>query len=252
MSRSVWLGVLVLAATAAGAAAEQPLRPFQATYRSSMGLLSATGQRSLERDRDGHWVFQNNAKVLGLQMSERTILQVQDHRLLSLDYHFVNAFRSSRNLDLRFDWDRHEVVNAKRGDVRKLPDRAYDRLGWQLQLQQDVCSDPSGFHQKDYVLVDTNKFKTYRVEALGRESLETKVGHLDTIKLRQTRVGKDDGETLIWLAPKWDCLVAQLEQHGEDGDYTLRLLGAEVGGRRVEGSTAPAQSQVLRDTIPRL
>lgn len=114
----------------------------------------------------------------------------------------------------------------------------YDKLSYQLQIQQDVCSNPEKFAGKNYTVVDRGKLKTYRVEFVDRQSLSTKVGALNTIHLRQFRPDKKDGkDTLIWLAADFDCVLARLDQHESDGVITLNLTSANVNGKDVKGPT---------------
>lgn len=217
------------------ALADEPLRPFQASYKTTMGLMSATGERSLRPLRDGQWLFASRASVLGLAVTEQATIDLHGNRVRSLSYDFVNPLSSKRNLALRFDWPAHRLIDTRRDQSRELADGTFDRLSFQLQLQRDVCQAGDNFHEASYRLADANKFKTYRVELLGRETLKTRVGTLDTIKLRQYRPGKT-GDALIWLAPQWDCLLVQLQNRDDDDNQVLKLISATVDGRAVTGA----------------
>ena len=186
VSLSIWLLLLTLPAMTW---AEQPLRPFQVTYQTNLGPLSATAERSLSLGRDGNWLFQSRASVFGLTVTEQSTVALRANRIQSLRYEYVNPLSSKRNLSLRFDWAQRKLTDTLRGNTRDLPDGTFDRLGFQLQLQRDVCQGGAPFRVQDYLLADANKFKTYRIEYLSRETLKTKVGKLDTVKLRQYRPG---------------------------------------------------------------
>ncbi len=227
--------ILMLLLPPAVACAEQPLRPFQVSYKTNLGLLSAIGERSLSVGRDGNWLFQSNASVFGLAVTEQAVVTLRSNRIQSLRYDYVNPLSSKRNLSLRFDWPHKQLTDTLHGQTRDLPEGSFDRLGFQLQLQRDVCQGGAPFRVRDYLLADANKFKTYRIEYLGRESLNTKVGKLDTIKLRQYRPGKT-GDSLIWLAPAWDCLLVQLEERDDENSQILKLVKATVNGREVTGA----------------
>lgn len=229
----LYCGIMLLPALSL---ADEPLRPFQASYKTSVGLMSATGERSLRpQEKNGQWLFASRASVLGLAVTEQATIALRDNHIQSLSYNFVNPLSSKRNLSLRFDWPQHRLVDTQRGQSRELADGTFDRLSFQLQLQRDVCQPGGKFHEATYRLADANKFKTYNIELLGRESLKTSVGTLDTLKLRQYRPGKS-GDALIWLAPAWDCLLVQLQNRGDDDNQVLKLISATVDGREVKGA----------------
>lgn len=216
--------------------AHAELVPFTANYASEFGMLSATGIRKLEKRGDGNWGFENRASALLNEVIETSTFSLRDGKVKSLNYNFKNPFNSKRNMSLAFNWSKGEVTDSVHNNTLPLSGEIYDKLSYQLQIQQDVCSNPEKFAGKNYTVVDRGKLKTYRVEFVDRQSLSTKVGALNTIHLRQFRPDKKDGkDTLIWLAADFDCVLARLDQHESDGVITLNLTSANVNGKDVKG-----------------
>ena len=72
-----------------------------------------------------------------------------------------------------------------------------------------------------YPIADGGKLKRYRLFEAGREPLETKVGHFETIIIkRERRSGKR--ETRFWCAPALGFLPVKIEHKERDG--TLIVL----------------------------
>lgn len=217
------------------AAALGELLPFSATYKSRHGLVSATGQRVLESSGGGQWQLVNRAQLLMVEVTERTTFTVQDGSVLALGYQFTNPFRSERSQELSFDWAQKTVTEKKDNSQLTLPERAFDKLSYQVQLQLDVCANPDGFTARDYPVVDRGRIKTYRVEPVDTQVLSTGAGNLRTLKLRQFRPDRQNRETLVWVATEWNCLVARIEDHDDDEVVSLSLVKATVNGATVGG-----------------
>ncbi len=62
-----------------------------------------------------------------------------------------------------------------------------------------------------YTTIDKNQLRTYAVQVLGRESVETEAGTFEAIKLRAQRKGSSR-ENFYWLAPQLGHLIVQMKQ----------------------------------------
>jgi hypothetical protein len=216
--------------------AESP-RPYIATYQTKYGMLSATGERRLDALPDGRWKLEHHARVLMVDVSERTTFTVDEGRVNPLTYDFVNPLSKDRSMSLIFDWSRLTVTDKNRKQTLPIKPGVFDKLGYQAQMQMNVCANPDAFPGENYTVVDRGRLKTYRVEFVGRQPLKTAVGILDTIQLRQFRPDKRDGkDTKIWLATEWRCLLARLDQQEGDDIISLKLVKATVAGTPVKGS----------------
>ena len=229
---------LLIAAIAGFSALAQAgeLQPFSAVYETSFGFLSARGERKLEKLPDNQWKVQSNAHVLAFDIDENATFTLKNDHVVPLRYNFENPVSKSRSMKLAFDWQHNSVFNEVEKATIPLAPNAYDKLSYQVQLQMNVCANPDKYAGEDFQLVDRVRLKTYRVELVGRESLKTEVGILNTIHLRQYRPDKRDGkDTQIWLAADWNCILVRLDQYDKDNLYTLKFVSAKINGRDVSG-----------------
>lgn len=225
-----------LALTSAANAA-QPT-PFDATYETNYGVLSARGERKLEPVSDGTWKMENNAHVLMVNVIERSTFTWENERVISQTYEFVNPLSQDRGLSLGFDWPKSIVTNNGSKQTLQLAPGVYDKLSYQAQMQMDVCANPTNYPGEDFTVVDRNRLKTYRVEMIGRDVQKTPVGMLTTIHLKQFRPDKRDGkDTQIWLAADWNCLLVRLDQYEGNDVYSLKLVKAKVNGVEVKDNS---------------
>jgi hypothetical protein len=206
-------------------------RPFSGIYETSYGVISARGERKLEALPDGTWKMENHARVIMVDVVEKSTFTLQNGRVSSLSYEFINPLSKDRSMTLDFDWPNNTASERTLKIPMKLDANTFDKLSYQVQLQMDVCANPDHFAGRDYTVVDRKRLKTYRVERVRREPQKTEAGILDTIQLRQFRPDKRDGQdTLIWLAADWNCLLVRLDQHEGDEVISLKLVKAKVAG----------------------
>jgi len=227
---------IVLSALPLAANADEQPHPYSGTYQTKYGMLSATGERKLEAQPDGTWKLENHARLLMVDVAERSTFTLENGKVVSQTYEFVNPLSKDRSMSLTFDWPQKRVTEKRDQKSLPLTPGVFDKLSYQEQMQMDVCANPSGFSGEDFTVVDRGRLKTYRVEPVGPEQLKTAAGTLNTIKLRQFRPDKRDGrDTMIWLASDWHCLLVRLDQHEGDDIVSLTLVKATVDGTPVTG-----------------
>lgn len=223
--------LLALCACATTAAHAADPRPFTGIYETSYGMMSARGERKLEALPDGRWKMENHARLFMVDVVEKSTFALQGGRVSSLNYEFINPLSKDRSFTLDFDWSAATATERTQKTVVKLEPNVYDKLGYQVQMQMDVCANPDKFGSRDYTVVDRKRLKTYRVEFMRREPQKTESGILDTLHLRQFRPDKRDGkDTLIWLAADWNCLLVRLDQQDGGDTISLKLVKAKVAG----------------------
>lgn len=227
------LGFVFLLSLSGGAFA---LEPFSAKYSSSYGVLRASGTRVLNAQDDGTWLMEHKARLLLVEVAERSTFMVSDGRVAPQTYQFSNPLSSKRNMQLAFDWNKKIVRDLDTKQSLPLKAEVFDKLSYQVQLKLDVCANPDGFTGADYTVVDRDRLKTYRVTPVKHEVIATEAGPLRTIRLRQVRADKkDDQPTYIWLAPEWQCLLVRLDQEENGKVLSLKLLEANIDGTPVQG-----------------
>lgn len=222
----------LLAVPAITLAAE--LKPYSAVYETSYKLLSARGERSVEARGDGTWQIRSSARVLNFDMRESATFSLRKNRLVPLTYQVENPFSEGRNQQLTFDWSKNTVSDAVSGLQHPLAANTFDKLSYQLQLQLNACADPA-YRGEDFRLVDRKRIKSYRAEVVGRETLQTALGPLNTVHLKLFRPGRESDGDEVWLATDWQCLLVQLQQNDDGDSHTLKLVSAKVAGKDVTG-----------------
>lgn len=234
MNKNYVFSAALLCVVTSAARASQPA-PFDATYETSYSFMTARGERKLEVGNDGIWKLQNNARVMMVNVAERSTFDWRGNHVTSQSYDFTNPLSQDRSLSLSFDWAKNTVTNNGTKLALPLAPGVYDKLSYQVQMQMDVCANPDHFPGKDFTIVDYKKLKTYRVEYVGRDVQKTPVGLLNTIHLKQFRPDKRDGkDTQIWLAADWNCLLVRLDQYEGNDIVSLKLVKAKVNGVEVK------------------
>jgi hypothetical protein len=213
----------------------QCLTPYQASYDANIDGWSTTLHRSLVQKNDGQWQLMNTASILFAGFGEQADFDYQN-RITPRHYFYDNKFSKKRSKRIVFDWDKQIAVTrkGKNSVTLELPEKAFDLLSYQQQLQEDI-SNNSNFDEQHYTIVDAGRFKHYRVKKLGEEWIDTPAGKFLTVKLEQTRQDKDR-RTLIWMAKDWQYLIIKLQRfEGKESDQQILLIQATLGEKPVTG-----------------
>tara|TARA_R110000772_G_scaffold114441_8_gene218966 strand:+ start:38652 stop:39515 length:864 start_codon:yes stop_codon:yes gene_type:complete len=216
------------------AAQTSKILPYEAEYKISSNSLTTTATRSLSKQ-GNNWQLSQHAKLMFIKVSEESIIEDGAMGLRPLRYEYNNSFSSKQDQKINFDWPRALATDKKYRKPWSAPLTAgtFDQLSAQLQMRQALISGRFDTAMVQTV-VNRGKHKTYQVEKIGEEIIDSPVGKLNTVKLRRSREGSDS-ETIVWLAKDWNFLIVRLEQTDEDDTYSLELLSATLNGKKVKG-----------------
>ena len=216
------------------AAQTSKILPYEAEYKISSNSLTTTATRSLSKQ-GNNWQLSQRAKLMFIKVSEESIIEDGAMGLRPLRYEYSNSFSSKQDQKINFDWPRALASDKKYRKPWSAPLTAgtFDQLSAQLQMRQALISGRFDTTMVQTV-VNRGKHKTYRVEKMGEEVIDSPVGKLNTVKLRRSREDSDS-ETIVWLAKDWNYLIVRLEQTDEDDTYSLELLSATLNGKKVKG-----------------
>jgi hypothetical protein len=204
---------------------------FTAVYSINRGELTI-GERnlSLARQADGRFVYESRTRTTGLlslfkddRLMERSRYRLADQSIQPEHYIYRHSGSDkNRNVDLRFDWEQHRVTNVIGGDAWQMaiPANTQDKLGYMIALMRDL------HHQREsleYPVADGGKLKTYRFRVVGKESLDTPLGKLRTVKLLRLRDNPEKRRTYLWCAEQYDYLPVRIEHHKKDTIYTMSI-----------------------------
>jgi len=142
---------------------------------------------------------------------------------------------------IRFDWERGSARIATPADAWTLAVRptTLDKLVYTLVLMRDLGR---GAERLAYDIADGGKLKRYVFRVEGRESIETGLGRLETLRLR--REHRSARETTLWSAPALGYLPVRIDHRERDGTrISLRLESLEGLGRGARPPTAAAAGE---------
>lgn len=125
----------------------------------------------------------------------------------------------------RFDWDAGSITWGTTNDRHEaaLPTHSQDFLSLLFQF---VVKPPASGRITLPITTGT-KFETYELDVLPEEMLETPLGALRTVPLRQVR--RPGAETIqVWLAADHQHLPVQLRFFGRDGTPTGEQVVSEI------------------------
>ena len=230
--------MLVLAVLALPAQALE-LKPFSASYTADWKQLplSGTAERSLKAQENGRWLLSFEAAMLVASLTEESTFKVENEAFLPLTYRFNRSgLGKSKQVEQDFDWAEKQVIGTDRGEpVRLAINRGMqDKSTYQLVLQHDVAA---GKKSMSYQVVDGDEIETYDFRVLGEETVDTKAGQIDAIKVERVRdPTQSSRKTVLWFAKDWDFLLVRLHQVEKDGkEYQIMLEEGQVGGTPVKG-----------------
>jgi hypothetical protein len=230
-----WLALLALAgllAAPAMAGASTPDRELavplhEAVYHGSVRRFSVRAGLHLERQGDNLYVYRSWVEPRGLlgfvrrQLTESSLARVErDGQLTPLSYRRRDGL-GGRDSDMRFD----PVAGKVHIDYRDTQTTSawepgiFDLLTLRLVLANDLAHDAL---QDVYRMIDDrSRIEEIDVEVVGRETLDTAIGRLETVLL-EYRSRRRDRIYRLWLAPGMNAAIVRLEQH-EDGELRGRL-----------------------------
>ncbi|WP_248769207.1 DUF3108 domain-containing protein [Pseudomonas sp. MWU12-2345] len=237
MRRALLLALTLLALPAVQAA---DLQPFSASYTADWKQLPMSGsaERSLSKNDNGTWTLSFKASMMIASLTEESTIRLEKDTLLPQSYNFERGgLGKAKKINLDFDWASKMVTGSDRGDPVKVPLNSgmLDKSTYQLALQRDVAA---GKKSMSYQVVEGTDTDTYDFRVLGPETVSTKAGSVDAIKVERVRdPTQNKRTTVMWFAKDWDYLLVRLQQVETDGkEYNIMLQEGTVAGKEVKGS----------------
>ncbi|WP_248806989.1 DUF3108 domain-containing protein [Pseudomonas sp. MWU13-2100] len=237
MRRALLFALTLLALPAVQAA---DLQPFSASYTADWKQLPMSGsaERSLSKNDNGTWTLSFKASMMIASLTEESTLLLDKDTLLPQSYSFERGgLGKAKKINLDFDWSSKMVTGSDRGDPVKVPLNSgmLDKSTYQLALQRDVAA---GKKSMSYQVVEGTDTDTYDFRVLGAETVSTKAGSVDAIKVERVRdPTQNKRTTVMWFAKDWDYLLVRLQQVETDGkEYNIMLQEGTVAGKEVKGS----------------
>lgn len=206
------------------------LHAYEATYEvSSEGDKLGTAVRKLNRNGDS-WRLQITSKLkkwlLSLKSNEHSDFLIEQNQLFTKEFytHTKVSFKKKKVIQQNFDWQNKLETGRKDKKTWSLPieHHLFDRSTHMLKLRSDLLLNKQAF---DYPISYKGKRKTYSYSKQEVETIATKFGEFETIKM--VRTSGDDSAFSIWLSPELNYFpvkIAQFEQDKPDVVMTLTKL----------------------------
>lgn len=188
------------------------LQPFTARYSSEYDLgwfsLDIDAERKLEASDDGTWQLTFEAEASAASIREKSVFRLDGSRIHPLQYSYdAGGLITEDDQRLVFDYQDETVRDEKK--QRSYSDKWQNDLQDKLTYMQQISIDlAAGNDELSYQVFEKHRVREYAFEILGEEQLNTKVGTLNTLKLRQKR--NDNREIVAWLAKDKDYLLVRL------------------------------------------
>lgn len=220
------------------ALAAQDIPDFSANYLVRLnGIQAGELKRSLETQESGLRRFYSVSQAKGVfsffkpdLIEETSIWQPYKGNVKPQRYVYQRSGgKKDKTLEMDFDWQQQivSIDDRKHPWQLELEPGTLDKLVYQISLMQDL---ERGIESIDYRIADGGKLKTYHIVVLGKETITTPMGNIETIKLTRQREKAGDRETTLWCAPALNYLPVKLEHIEDDTSFTAvlrRLKGIE-------------------------
>jgi hypothetical protein len=125
----------------------------------------------------------------------------------------------------RFDWDQHSITLG-RGEAQRsavLPAGSQDILSFMYQLS--LAPPPPGRVQ--IAITNGTRFENYTLDVLAEETLETPMGAVRALPVKQRR--REGGESMeVWLAADYRYLPVRIRFIGRDGAPSGEQVVTEI------------------------
>lgn len=217
-------------------AAAHPLRPYTATYKTSVRGLSLTLKRKLRMDDNGDCRLTSEGRLLVAGISEVSVFAVKDSQVVPKSYVYQLSGPISRRREVHFNPDSEFIRSLYKKEWYELPKEAgtLDRMSQQEQLRLSLLNESSPRSDVELRVADGRKVKDYTFRFEGEDILDTPMGPVITLHFE--REHKDpQRRSAIWLAPAWDYLMVKT-LHVEDGHTTeVDMINASIDGTPVRG-----------------
>ena len=201
------------------------LVPHDTVYKGKASAAPVRVRMRLESTGSGHWEYQSKVGTRGWlawkkgEIRETSEFFLDGDQLTSMAYRKEDTFSNKdRDIETRFSGD--HLVSTYRGEeiAHKVSGAVFDLLNLRVKLMTDLARDRL---QPGYQVVDgKGRLKTLEVRRIGEETIATKQGAYDAVRLEYD---DDDKKFLIWIAPALSYQLVRIDQY-KDGKLKASLL----------------------------
>lgn len=208
---------------------------YRAEWKGGWFPIGIEADRILRHNNDGtsDFIFAADATIGALE--EKSVIRWYNGRVMPQTYSYkVTGLFNEPDRSQIFDWQKKQVINQenKRPFQGHWHDQLQDNLSYHLQASVDL---KNGLTEFEYPVFDRKRIKNFRFKVVGTETLKTRMGRIEAIKIEQLEKHKSKKKTYIWFAPKFDYLLLRLWQRDKKGKvYQIDLIKGEIGGKAIK------------------
>lgn len=226
--------------------------PFEVEYEVGNNHINA-GSALLQLKKNGNnWVYSLKTKPTGVfkltgkgniqEISEFTVSNTTDTlEIKPQRYTYRQDKETRRSVDAWFDWSKNQLTYSRRGEEtsESITGPLLDRLSVTLTVIDSLQRE--GFEETRLNVFDNGRVKTMLFANEGVESVKTRMGKLETIRVRSSAVGGGTRHTITWFAPELGYVPVKIEQFKRE-KLVARLTLSTLRNRITEGGGAKAYS----------
>jgi hypothetical protein len=228
--RRAFAATLAGSLLAAGVAAADELKPFEASYSWIWnGMTVAVTTLKLAKSGDDTWTYTSSSEPRGIGklMSQRprteSVLRITPTGLQPLSYKGDDGTSSNkRSIDLKYDWDKHRVTGVYEQTPVDLPltPQVQDDSSIQVALMVALLR---GQTPQSFELIDKNSVREYRYARAGEETLQTPLGAVSTV-IYTSRKANSPRVNSYWCAPDHGYIPLRVQQkRANDVEWTMEI-----------------------------
>jgi len=190
---------------------------------------------SLTRLDNDNYIYRSETNSIGLaaifyklHVVEESQWYVHEKKLKPLNYSYDRIKKKKeKHKNNVFDWKNNQVHYVGDGTKSSFELQAdmTDKLLYQINLMHDL---KMGHIPTSYTVVDGAKIKTYQLNYLGDEIVDTPIGEFNTMKFSRRRPGKKEIITL-WCAKDLYYLPIKVESIDDDDATTIATIKQLTG-----------------------
>jgi hypothetical protein len=218
------LAPMLLIALPALAADELKLKPFELTY-AVLDDNKPIGEAevALKATPQGYRYTSNStgteglAAMLGGKIIEGTDLEFADGALRPLSFTYEQSFAlRTRKQNGRFDWAAKRATGEHKDKpwTQALSGPTVNRQLVDLTVAQAIAN---GATELEFDVLDRGELRHWRFKVDGEESIDTRAGRFDTIRVVRLRESADGRETRMWFAPALNYVPVRVAHTEKDG-----------------------------------
>ena len=239
---------------------EDDLSVFEVEFEVGNNLITAGTATLLLEKKNELWHYSLTTKPRGVfklagkgNISEFSTFKVAtvngSDELQPQNYQFRQDNERRREVDASFDWTNRTIDHTYRGkDVTEpFTDPVLDRLTVTLLIMNTLRHD---FQRTELPIFDTGRIKAVEFSNTGPETLKTRLGNIETVRVVNRSATGGSRETTTWFAPSLDYLPVKIE-HRKRGELVARLslIRMKNDDNDIQlGEKLPAESDNLMDS----